>query len=314
MNIILYQYVSNDIQIKEGLRVRAKDTITYTFMNDSWEQTKYSLADTKLKNNLLKRALKGNEDLINDEILELIEPFTDLKDTFLEEKKVNEVAGVVGMIREWIFQIEAFSINTKIVKPKKAAVKQKEEEQARAARELAKEEANLNSIQAEVASLNASYKEKKAKADEKEEQAKQQKNKIKKATKLITSLVDEEQRWSNDAEELSVLKNALVGNVAVATAFITYCGPFNAEFRDTIANDIMIKNLKDLNIPFSSTIYQKLTNFLKDESEIGEWNLNGLPKDNLSIQNGIMVTSSERYPLLIDPQGQGSTWIKNMFN
>lgn len=301
MNIILYQAVRNDIEIKEGLKATRKDTILYTFLNDSWDICKFSLNSTRLKDDLVKRALKGNEDLINDEILELVEPYTDLKETFLSKKNVNTNAQVVGMIREWIIQIESFSNNTRIVKPKRAAVKQQEEKLSKALSELAKAEAQLQEIKEEVATLNKGLKAKKALADAKEEQAKAQRNKIKKATKLITSLADEEVRWGSDADELAVLKNALVGNVAVATAFISYCGPFNAEFRDIIANDLMIKNLRDLNIPFTSTIYQKLTAFLVDDSIVGQWNLDGLPKDILSIQNGIMVESSERYPLLIDP-------------
>ncbi len=53
----------------------------------------------------------------------------------------------------------------------------------------------------------------------------------------------------------------------------------------------------------------QLTNFLVDLSTVADWNVEGLPADPLSTQNGILFTMSSKYPLLIDPQGQGLNWI-----
>lgn len=127
------------------------------------------------------------------------------------------------------------------------------------------------------------------------------------ATSLIQGLSSERTRWNNDKEEFVTITQRLVGDVALACAFIAYCGPFNQEYRDHIVYHVLANDLKARGIPFTPTL--NLIDFFIDIGTIGDWNMEGLPTDSLSIQNGIIVTRSSRYPLLIDPQGQGLKWI-----
>ena len=49
-----------------------------------------------------------------------------------------------------------------------------------------------------------------------------------------------------------------------------------------------------------------------DTAVVRDWNIQGLPSDSLSTENGIFVTRSRRWPLMIDPQGQANRWIRSM--
>jgi dynein heavy chain len=46
-----------------------------------------------------------------------------------------------------------------------------------------------------------------------------------------------------------------------------------------------------------------LNGTLGEPVKIRAWNIAGLPVDAFSVDNGIIVNSSRRWPLMIDPQG-----------
>lgn len=59
----------------------------------------------------------------------------------------------------------------------------------------------------------------------------------KQASTLIGGLAGERTRWTEDSEKSADLKRRLVGDCALGSAFVSYCGPFNQEFRQYMVTD-----------------------------------------------------------------------------
>lgn len=127
------------------------------------------------------------------------------------------------------------------------------------------------------------------------------------ATALINGLGGEKIRWTQQSKEFKEQIGRLVGDVLIATGFLSYCGPYNQDYRTTLLK-FWMQILKDKKIPYTMTV--NIISMLVDNATISEWTLQGLPNDELSVQNALIVTKSSSYPLLIDPQGQGKIWIK----
>lgn len=71
-----------------------------------------------------------------------------------------------------------------------------------------------------------------------------------------------------------------------------------------------IGKLKELKVPHNEGC--NLVDTLSDPVRVRSWQIAGLPKDNLSVENGVIVQYSKRWPLFIDPQGQANKWVKNL--
>jgi len=64
--------------------------------------------------------------------------------------------------------------------------------------------------------------------------------------------------------------NVLVGDILMASAFISYTGPFNKKFREQLIKVEFVKYFKDNQIPCSANINP--IKLLTDEASIANWN------------------------------------------
>ena len=93
----------------------------------------------------------------------------------------------------------------------------------------------------------------------------------------------------------------VVGDVFVSTACVAYYGAFTSEYRQMLVQRWTDRCVQ-LNIPVTSSM--TIISVLADPYEIRQWNADGLPRDQVSTENAILVTRGRRWPLMIDPQEQ----------
>mmetsp|Transcript_25850 Transcript_25850/g.41808 ORF Transcript_25850/g.41808 Transcript_25850/m.41808 type:complete len:1198 (+) Transcript_25850:570-4163(+) len=137
------------------------------------------------------------------------------------------------------------------------------------------------------------------------------KTKLGRATKLISGLAQEKDRWGNRCKDLEIQFGNIVGDILISSGIVAYLGPFTGRYRDECTGK-WISLLLEEGIPSSSAENFALATTLGDPVTIREWGINKLPSDSFSIQNAIMLYKSSRWPLMIDPQGQANTWIRAM--
>ncbi|GIY16074.1 dynein heavy chain 8, axonemal [Caerostris darwini] len=266
----------------------------------SWEMSLKVMSSGQFLNSLFSFP----KDNINGEMVELMEPYITMPDYSLESalKTCGQVAGLLS----WTLAMASFFAVNKEVLPLKANLGLLEVQNAKASKELAIAQAELDEKQAELDVVNAIYNEAMAKKQDLQDTAETCKRKMIAAEALIAGLQGEKERWTEDSKRFQSQINRLAGDAVLLAAFLSYSGPFNQEFRMMLFHSWR-NELVTRNIPLTEDL--NLIDALTDAPTIAEWGVQGLPNDELSLQNGIVVTKSERYPLLIDPQGQGKSWI-----
>jgi dynein heavy chain len=252
----------------------------------------------------LSELVNFHKDAINDEMVELLEPYLTMEDYNMATAK--RVCGDVAGLLCWTKAMSFFFGVNKIVMPLKINLAIQEtrlnvamEELNDAEETLAKKEVELKKVQLMYAIAIKEKRELLIKANN-------CKKKMSAASTLINGLGGEQKRWTEQSKEFKQQLVRLIGDTLLACSFLSYSGPFNQHFR----NDLMTNwrtLMEEKKIPFTSGL--QIVNMLIKDDELSAWAQQGLPSDELSLQNASIVTKARSYPLLVDPQGQGKNWI-----
>uniref|UniRef100_A0A8C3JB17 Dynein axonemal heavy chain 10 n=1 Tax=Calidris pygmaea TaxID=425635 RepID=A0A8C3JB17_9CHAR len=268
----------------------------------NWKTAKAMMSEANFLRSLMEIDFDG---ITHSQVKSVRALLKNLNTSFNEMELVSRAG--LGMLK-FVDAVMSYCDVVREVKPKREKVARLERNYYLSKRELEKIKAELAAIQEELKALGNKYEEAIRENKQLQEEAEIMQRRLEAADKLIFGLRSENKRWTKELEDYEIRKVKLLGDCLLCAAFLSYEGAFNWEFRNEMIYQVWQEDILSREIPLSQPF--SLESLLTNEVEVSRWVSQGLPPDELSVQNGILTTYASRFPLCIDPQQQALHWIK----
>ena len=209
----------------------------------------------------------------------------------------------------WVFAIDNYSKVVKEVQPKKDKLDKMNNTMNESLKTLASARERLQQEMYKVKELEESLKNI---LEEKEKLGRElsvSDIRIQRSSILTGGLKEEHDRWKQKSLEFTNSIKNLLGDAYLSSAFISYCGPFTADFRKNLLS-LWLSKCQALKLPVNSNF--SLQAVMSSPFQIQDWKIASLPSDSFSIDSAVIATNSQKWPLIIDPQQQAKKWIKGI--
>lgn len=269
----------------------------------TWQNAKKELGDP----DFLKRIVNYPKDSIPNALIKSIEKYTKRED--FKPEVIFTQSQAASFLCQWVHALELYAKTFRDVEPKRIKLNTLRANLQKMTDRLNELKDTLEGLLRTIGELQANFNGAEAEMDSAKKEANELQLKLERAEKLVLGLANERERWESSILELDNRFKLLPGDCLISAGFLSYLGPFTSNFRDDLVEIRWIPMVARLKIPMNKDF--TITSFMASQSEIREWNLQKLPTDKFSIENGILTLRSRRWALMIDPQSQANTWIKN---
>ncbi len=133
---------------------------------------------------------------------------------------------------------------------------------------------------------------------------------VDRSIQLLESLGSEKTRWEEASRTFDAQMSTIVGDAMLSAAFLAYAGFFDQAYRESLWA-AWTEHLAQVGIRSKPEL--SFTDYLSTADERLGWAERALPTDTLCTENAIMLQRFNRYPLIIDPSGQATTFLANQF-
>ncbi|XP_049884905.1 dynein axonemal heavy chain 6 [Pectinophora gossypiella] len=268
-----------------------------------WDSTKKLLADV----NFIRNLEEYDKDHIPDATLKKIKVYLTHKD--FNPDTVVKVSKVCRSMVLWVQAVDMYAKVFRVVEPKILAHKEAAHTLKNVMAVLRAKQKEVEAIEAQLAKMMDQLRVVEEERERLQADVDLAAARLLRAGKLTQALADEQTRWEDSVKRATELLVCTTGDIIIAAGCIAYFGAFPSHYRRELETK-WVTQCRQLQIPSSDTF--DLITIMADSYTVRTWNSQGLPRDAVSTENGILVTKAGRWPLAIDPQEQANRWVKNM--
>ena len=225
--------------------------------------------------------------------------------------KIKNAFFEAGLLAEWIEStIACANINNQMEPLKKeiAGLNAQKDKVVAEYDEIAKEKEILEK---NIEQLKINYDESLAESNNIKQEIEQVQSKVERSEKLLINLSSEKERWSKQMDEFKININNLLGDTYLSSSFLAYIGFYDAFYRKYLKDKA--RQIVKQNEIISSNDFDEVE-WLTKANDKANWQNCKLPNDNICLENATILQRFNRYPLIIDPAGQATEFIKTFYS
>ncbi|OMJ11354.1 Cytoplasmic dynein 1 heavy chain 1 [Smittium culicis] len=221
---------------------------------------------------------------------------------------INRASRACGPLVKWVIAQVNYSTILERVGPLRNLVKSLENDALATTKRGEEIEKTIMSLEASITKYKEEYAILISETQKLKNVMEQVSLKVDRSLKLIESLSSEKVRWQHTSSTFIEQLSTIAGDVLLSSAFLSYAGFFDQEYREKILST-WTDHLQKSGILFREHV--KISEYLASTEERLSWQSFGLQSDDLAIENAVMLHNYNRFPLIIDPSGKSLNFLQN---
>ncbi|KPI89860.1 putative dynein heavy chain [Leptomonas seymouri] len=283
----------------EAIRVVLEGVLALLGVNDvSWQSMRQFLGERGAKQRILDFEVKN----VTPDMRRRVDKLLRERASFFKPETIQRASVAAAPMAEWVKAMLEYSTIMERIAPLTEQLEQLENNQKEGAAKLGHLQKKLKKIDVKVKELREGFSEKCKEAERLRAKLVAAEEELGRAKELLGKLSGEKDRWAGEVKSIREANDSLPKRALVAAGFLTYLG------RETEAGRRRYLTTWCRRLNLSEVV--DVTRFLRTEGELLQWKSEGLPADDLSLENAVVMLDSKQTPLIVDPANKAVEWVK----